>query len=138
GDFVGVVADREENAIRAASQLKLTWKPTPTLPDLNDIATALRANPSTPRVLRDTGDVDAALANAATPMPRTYVWPYHIPASIAPSCSVADYTDSGWRVWTGSQIPHNLRADLAKRLALPEARIDVIRLEAAGCYGRNG
>ncbi|MBN9014125.1 MAG: xanthine dehydrogenase family protein molybdopterin-binding subunit, partial [Rhizobiales bacterium] len=26
----------------------------------------------------------------------------------------------------------------AKLMALPEARIDVIRLEAAGCYGRNG
>ena len=138
GDFVGVVADREENAIRAAAQLRLTWKPTPTLPDLKDIATALRANPSTPRVLRDTGDVDQALASAATPMPRTYVWPYHIHGSIGPSCSVADYSDGGLRVWTGSQNPHNLRADLAKLMALPEANIDVIRLEAAGCYGRNG
>ncbi|MBN8983740.1 MAG: molybdopterin-dependent oxidoreductase, partial [Rhizobiales bacterium] len=138
GDFVGVVTDREENAIRAAAQLKVTWKPTPTLPDLKDIATALRANPSTPRVLRDTGDVDDALANAATPMPRTYVWPYHIHGSIGPSCSVADYSDGLLRVWTGSQNPHNLRADLAKLMALPETQIDVIRLEAAGCYGRNG
>src|ERR1700753_2378219 len=36
-DFVGVVAEREENAIKAASQLKITWKTTPTLPDLDDI-----------------------------------------------------------------------------------------------------
>ncbi len=137
-DFVGVVTEREENATRAAAQLKVTWKPTPTLPDLTDIATALRANPSTPRTLRDTGDVDEALAHAATPMRRTYVWPYHIHGSIGPSCSVADYTDDALRVWTGSQNPHALRADLAKLLALPESRIDVIRLEAAGCYGRNG
>ena len=46
GDFVGVVAEREENAIKAAAQLKVTWKPVPTLPDLKDIETALRANPS--------------------------------------------------------------------------------------------
>ena len=137
-DFVGVVAEREENAIRAANQLKVTWKPTPTLPDLKDIATALRANPSTPRVLRDTGDVDAALAGLATPMRRTYVWPYHIHGSIGPSCSVADYADGVLRVWTGSQNPHDLRADLAKLMGLPEQQIDVIRLEAAGCYGRNG
>src|SRR5262252_6389411 len=32
GDFVGVVAEREENAIKAAAQLKLGWKPTPPLP----------------------------------------------------------------------------------------------------------
>src|SRR5713101_9543779 len=60
GDFVGVVATREENAIKAAAQLKVTWKPTPTLPDLNDVETALRAHPSTPRTLIDKGDVDAA------------------------------------------------------------------------------
>src|ERR1700704_6437545 len=33
-DFVGVIAEREENAVKAAAQLKVTWKPTPTLPDL--------------------------------------------------------------------------------------------------------
>ena len=60
GDFVGVVAEREENAVKAAAQLKVTWKPTPTLPDLKDVETALRANPSTPRILIDKGDVDAA------------------------------------------------------------------------------
>src|SRR2546421_2541634 len=75
GDFVGVVATREENAIKAAAQLKVTWKPTPTLPDLKDIETALRANPSSPRVLLDKGNVDAAIAGAAKPMPRTYIWP---------------------------------------------------------------
>ena len=62
GDFVGVVAEREENAIKAAAQLKVSWKPTPTLPDLKDIEKALRANPSTPRTLIDKGDVDAAIA----------------------------------------------------------------------------
>ena len=51
GDFVGVVAEREENAILAAEKLKVNWKPTPTLPDLADLATALRANPSAPRTL---------------------------------------------------------------------------------------
>ncbi|HVI63974.1 MAG TPA: molybdopterin cofactor-binding domain-containing protein, partial [Bradyrhizobium sp.] len=61
GDFVGVVAEREENAVKAAAQLKLSWKPTPTLPDLKDIETALRANPSTPRTLIDKGNVDAAI-----------------------------------------------------------------------------
>ena len=29
GDFVGVVAEREENAVKAASQLSVSWKPTP-------------------------------------------------------------------------------------------------------------
>jgi nicotinate dehydrogenase subunit B len=137
GDFVGVVAEREENAVKAASQLRVSWKPTPALPDLKDIETALRANPSTPRNLLDKGDVDAAIAAAAKPMPRTYVWPYQMHGSIGPSCAVADYQDGLIRVWSGTQNPHILRTDLALLMDRPEAGIEVIRLEAAGCYGRN-
>jgi len=137
GDFVGVVAEREENAVKAAAQLKLSWKPTPTLPDLKDIETALRANPSTPRTLIDKGNVDAAIGSAARPMQRTYVWPYQMHASIGPSCAVADYGDGQIRVWSGTQNPHLLRSDLALLMERPEAEIEVIRLEAAGCYGRN-
>ncbi|MEO6781671.1 MAG: molybdopterin cofactor-binding domain-containing protein [Bradyrhizobium sp.] len=137
GDFVGVIAEREENAVKAAAQLKIAWKPTPTLPDLNDIETALRANPSQPRTLLEKGDVDTALAAAAKPMPRTYVWPYQMHGSIGPSCAVADYQEESVRVWSGTQNPHLLRADLALLLQRPDAEIEVIRMEAAGCYGRN-
>src|SRR6476620_6549051 len=137
GDFVGVIAEREETAVKAAAQLKVTWKPTPALPDLKDIETALRANPSTPRTLIDKGDVDAAIAAAAKPMHRTYVWPYQMHGSIGPSCAVADYQEGSVRVWSGTQNPHILRADLALLLQRPETEIDVIRMEAAGCYGRN-
>src|SRR6476661_4563584 len=137
GDFIGVAAEREENAIKAAAQLRVSWKKMPTLPDLEHIETALRANPSTPRTLIDKGDVDAAIAAAAKPMQRTYVWPYQMHGSIGPSCSVADYQEGAIRVWSGTQNPHILRADLALLLERPEAEIDVIRMEAAGCYGRN-
>jgi nicotinate dehydrogenase subunit B len=137
GDFVGVVAEREENAIKAGARLKVDWKPVPTLPDLGDIPTALRANPSEPRTLIDKGDVDAAIAGAAKAMPRTYVWPYQMHASIGPSCAVADYQDGAIRVWSGTQNPHILRTDLALLIERPEAEIDVVRMEAAGCYGRN-
>jgi nicotinate dehydrogenase subunit B len=137
GDFVGVVAEREENAVKAAAELTVSWKPTPTLPDLKDIATALRANPSQPRTLIDRGDVDTAVATAAKPMPRTYVWPYQMHGSIGPSCAVADYHDGQIKVWSGTQNPHLLRADLALLVDRSDAEIEVIRLEAAGCYGRN-
>jgi nicotinate dehydrogenase subunit B len=137
GDFVGVIAEREENAIKAAAQLKIQWKPTPVLPDLKELETALRANPSTPRVLIDKGDVDAAISAADRPMQRTYVWPYQMHGSIGPSCALADVRDDGVRVWSGTQNPHPLRADLAILLQRPEHEIDVIRMEAAGCYGRN-
>jgi len=137
GDFIGVVAEREENAIKAAARLKVEWKPVPTLPDLEDIETALRANPSTPRTLLDKGNVEAAIAGAAKPMARTYTWPYQMHASMGPSCAVADFNEGRIRVWSGTQNPHVLRSDLAQLVDRPENDVEIIRMEAAGCYGRN-
>src|SRR5258708_37403892 len=48
-----------------------------------------------------------------------------------------DYQEGHVRVWSGTQNPHILRADLALLLQRAETDIDVIRMEAAGCYGRN-
>ncbi len=137
GDFIGVVAEREEDAIKAAARLKVEWKPVPTLPDLDDLETALRANPSTPRTLLDKGDVEVAIAGATKPMQRTYTWPYQMHASMGPSCAVADYSEAHIRVWSGTQNPHLLRSDLAQLVERPESDVEIIRLEAAGCYGRN-
>lgn len=137
-DFVGVVALREEQAIKAAQALKITWKAwNQGLPDLSDVEQALRDNPRVQRVVLDQGSVDEALANASQRMPRTYMWPYQMHASIGPSCGVADYQPSGSRVWSGSQNPHLLRADLAWLLECAEESVEIIRMEASGCYGRN-
>ena len=140
-DFVGVVADREEQAEQAAAELKVHWRPWPGMPALDDLAQALRANPATPRKLVDEGDVDAALASAPETMQRSYVWPYQLHASIGPSCAVASWHGEAAQpaitVWTGSQNPHVLRAELSTLMALPDVAIDVIRMEASGCYGRN-
>jgi len=137
-DFVGVVALREEQAIKAAQALKITWKAwNQGLPDLNDVERAIRDNPRVQRVVLDQGNVDEALANATQRMPRTYMWPYQMHGSIGPSCGVADYQPSGSRVWSGSQNPHLLRADLAWLLECAEESIEIIRMEASGCYGRN-
>ena len=142
-DFIGVVAEREEFAELAANTLRVNWKPWAGLPDLSNIEQALRNNPATPRQLVDEGDVDQALAQAAQSMPRTYIWPYQMHASIGPSCAVAEFktdpTDPfALTVWAGTQNPHVLRADLARLTALQDTAIEIIRMEASGCYGRNG
>lgn len=138
GDFIGVAAEREEHAEAAMRALKATWRPTPKLPDLEDLATALANNPAQPRVLLDKGDVDSAIARAAKRLTRTYVWPYQMHGSIGPSCALADYAEGRLTVWSGTQNPVPMRADLALLMDLPESAVDVVRMEAAGCYGRNG
>ena len=136
-DFVGVVAEREEHAEQAMRELRVQWKAWPGLPNQDDLAQALRANPSTQRRLVEQGDVDGAIARAEQPMPRTYVWPYQMHASIGPSCAVADWHGERMTVWAGSQNPHVLRFDLARLMGVADMAIDVVRMEAAGCYGRN-
>lgn len=137
GDFIGVVAEREEQAAEAARCLKVEWKAPPPLPELKDLAQALRANPSTTRVLADQGDADAARAATALPMDRTYVWPYQMHGSIGPSCAVADVRDGQATIWSGTQNPFPLRLDISILLGIEEADIEILRFEAAGCYGRN-
>ena len=70
-------------------------------------------------------------------MPRTYVWPYQLHGSIGPSCSVADVRADGITVWSGTQNPIGLRADIARLMETSEDRVEIICMEAAGCYGRN-
>jgi nicotinate dehydrogenase subunit B len=139
-DFVGIVAEREEVVQQAVKRLDVQWKAVEGLPPLetsSEVEAALRANPATRRDLVIEGNVDAALAQAGNTLERTYVWPFQMHASIGPSCAVADYRDGALKVWSGTQNPHSLRADLALLLALDETKIEVVRMDAAGCYGRN-
>ncbi len=140
-DFIGIVAEREEHAEQAAHELKVVWKDWPGLPDLSNIENALRANPSTPRELINEGNIDEALQEGGVELSRTYIWPYQMHASIGPSCAVADWSTSEHyklSVWAGTQNPHVLRADLARLTGLSDLDIEIIRMEASGCYGRNG
>lgn len=146
-DFVGVVTEREDQAEAAMRSLAVRWKSWPGLPDVNDIENALRNNPSVPRELVNEGDATGAIDASGDGMSRTYLWPYQMHASLGPSCAVADWRKQEdqsdqdpfvLRVWAGTQNPHVLRADLARLTSLEDIAIDIVRMEASGCYGRNG
>ncbi|MBF3183248.1 xanthine dehydrogenase family protein molybdopterin-binding subunit, partial [Pseudomonas aeruginosa] len=140
GDFVGVVCEREEQAIRAARQLKVRWKDWQGLPPLEPdrLEDTLHRHPKKPRTLHDSPGLEQHLAGIARPLSATYVWPYQLHASIGPSCALAEVDAQRARVWSGTQNPHDLRNDLARLLQRETGDIEVIRMEAAGCYGRNG
>ena len=138
GDFIGIVAEREEQAAEAARVLKTEWRDTPALPDLSNTEQALRgAEKAKTRLLHEQGNLDAARADAAQVLEATYVWPYQMHASIGPSCAVADVREDSATIWAGTQNPYWLRTDISVLLGLPEEDIEIVRFEAAGCYGRN-
>src|SRR5690606_9761812 len=135
GDFVGVAAPTEAEAEAAAKVLVIEWADPPALMPLDDIDEALAAIPYRERLLNQVGD--CASNEAVVSFEHTYTWPYQMQGSIGPSCAVADYSENGTRIWSGTQNPHWLRADLSRLIGQDEGLIEIIRLEAAGCYGRN-
>jgi nicotinate dehydrogenase subunit B len=137
GNFVGVVCEREEQAIRAARELKVTWQEARTLPPMNELSDTLRKIPSDDRAPANTGDVDAVFDKATKTFKSTYQWPYQLHASMGPSCAVADVKNNEATIWSATQGAHQLRPTIAQLVGLSPANVRVVYIEAAGCYGHN-
>jgi len=138
GNFVGVVAEREEQAILAARRLKVEWHETPAWPRMEDLYTFLRAQPVSDTVLADEGNAQAALEQAAQQLQATYYQPYHAHASIGPSCAVADVREDQITLWGSTSGPHPLLGALAQLLDVPVEKVHLIHVEGAGSYGQSG
>jgi CO/xanthine dehydrogenase Mo-binding subunit len=137
GNFVGIVCEREEQAIRAAREIKVTWQEARTLPEMSELSNVLKKIPSEDRSPANSGDVEAAFGGAAKTFKATYQWPYQLHASMGPSCAVADVKSNEATIWSATQGAHQLRPTIAQLLGLSPANVRVIYVEAAGCYGHN-
>lgn len=137
--FVGVVAQNEWAAIKAAQQLRVRWSSWAGLPEQGRIWEHVRATPvSQVQVTSDRGNPAQAIQGAARRISASYDFAIHSHASMGPSCAVAQFEGGRLTVWTASQATHNLRKQLAMMLEMPIEQIRCIYLEGAGCYGRNG
>jgi CO/xanthine dehydrogenase Mo-binding subunit len=138
GDFLGVVAPREDDAIRAARSLKPMWSAAETLPPMDELHKTLIGIPATDRVVTDSGDVPGSIARAAKTVKAQYTWPFQMHASIGASCAVADVTPNSATIWSSTQGAHTLKSAIAQLLAMPPEGVHVIWTEGSGCYGHNG
>ena len=137
GNLVAVVADREWDAIKGAGALEVTWSSWSKLPTSDAVYSALRALPAQDRVQLSRGDVPGALAAAAQTVSATYQTPFENHGMIGPSCAVADVrADGSVTVWSATQYPQGLQKNVATLLGISPERVQVMRFEGAGCYGR--
>jgi nicotinate dehydrogenase subunit B len=136
GSFLGVVAEREEQAINAQTALRKSakWTLGPELPDPAKIYEVLMALPSEATVI---SDKQAPVPDGAKILTATYHRPYLSHGSIGPSCAVAEFVDGKMTVWTHSQGVFPLRGNLAMGLKLPLDQVRCIHMEGSGCYGHN-
>ena len=81
---------------------------------------------------------EAETPPAAHRLERSFHRPYLAHASIGPSCAVARWQGDAVEVFSHTQGPYNLRADIAKTLRCPAEKVVVRHMEGAGCYGHNG
>jgi len=137
-NFVGVVCEREEQAINAAKALKVTWNDPGGVPNYDALFAYMEGEVGTARLLVADGDVDKALAGAAKVVEAAYYYPYQLHASMGPSCAVADVQGDEITVYSPTQGVYPLRSAIARMVGIPDRNVHMIYREGAGCYGLNG
>jgi CO/xanthine dehydrogenase Mo-binding subunit len=140
-DAVAVFAEREEQAIKAAAELRVTWSKPAAAPFSTHESVYSHIRQAKPRFDRFSGvvgNVDAALGKAAKVVEAEYLWPFQSHASMAPAVATADYrSDDTVTIWSGTQKSHQVQIGVAELLGIPEANVRVIWVQGAGSYGRN-
>jgi CO/xanthine dehydrogenase Mo-binding subunit len=137
GDFVGVVAEREWDAVKAARALKVTWQESPTLPGNAGLYDAMRAAKTTDTTVVDDGDIAKGFAGAVHTAAATYHLPYQAHMPFGPNCAIADVGPNGALVMSSTQDIYNSRAGLAPVLGLPEDQVRVQYYEGSGTFGHS-
>jgi CO/xanthine dehydrogenase Mo-binding subunit len=137
GDFVGVVAEREWDAVRAARDLRVTWQETAALPGNADLHDRMRATKTNDTVIASIGDPDKAFATAAHVASATFKCPYQAHAPFGPNCALADVGPGGALVMSSTQDIYNSRDMLAAVLGLPVGKVRVQYYEGSGTFGHS-
>ena len=138
-DFLGVVAEKEWDAIRAADKLKVEWSnATPSFPETAAIYDHIRKAAVRKRDEgKPVGNIDEAIRSAARVVEAEYEWPFQSHASMGPACALVEIKDGQATCWTGSQKSHFVRDGVADMLGLPPDKVRAIWVPGPGAYGRN-
>jgi nicotinate dehydrogenase subunit B len=135
GDFVGVVAEREWDAVKAARALKVTWQQSTALPA--DVFEYMRKAKTADTVIADWGDAAKAFAQAAHVASASYRCPYQSHAPFGPNCALADVGPNDALVISSTQDVYNSREMLAAALELPIEKVRVQYVEGSGTFGHS-
>lgn len=136
GDFVGVVAEQEWDAVKAAAELKVTWAETPALP-AGDLYERMRAEKTHDTTVASRGDVAAGFAKAVHVAGSAYRCPYQSHAPFAPNCAVADVTPDSALVMSSTQDVYSARKFLAVVLGMKLQQVRTQYHEGSGTFGRS-
>jgi xanthine dehydrogenase YagR molybdenum-binding subunit len=139
GQFVAaVVAETLEIARQAASLVMVRYEEQPHDVELHadrtDLYKPAQVNPSY-ETDTESGDVEAALAQAAVSLDHAYTTPAYHNNPLEPHATVAAWSDDGVTLYDANQGAHRIRDDVAKAFGLPLERVRVISPYVGGAFG---
>ena len=141
GNFVGVAAPDELTATRALKAIGAEWEAAEGQPSGRDIFDYFKKNPAEVRgyggpSAHRVGSVAEGLAAAQHTLEARYTAAYIAHAPLEPRAAVAQWSPEGrLSVWTGTQRPFGVRAELAEALGLSEDNIRVLVPDTGSGYG---
>src|SRR6266566_4655667 len=139
GNYVAVVCEREEQAIRASRELKVNWqKPaTASFPASEDLYKYMRnATPTSSARPNVVGNPDAALAGAAKVLEAEYDFPFQGHTAFSPAHAMADPSNGQMTIYSNDMKSYGLRTGVADFLGMPRDKVRVVWMEGPQGYGR--
>jgi isoquinoline 1-oxidoreductase beta subunit len=135
---IAVVADNTWRAFQAAQAVECDWGPSPYIGNTDEqfdaVANSMTEDHQDSR-FKDEGDVTAALDGAKV-IEAEYRIPYLAHAPLEPMSVVVKMTDTRLDIWTGTQIPRFVQANMAKLTGLDADNIHVHVIMSGGSFGR--
>ena len=151
GNYVAVVCEREEQAIRAARQLKTTWNKPATAPfpsseglfdymrtapvaapsGPGDAETRNAAPPTTPA-----GNPDDVFAGAAKRIEAEYQIPFQGHTAFGGAHATADPSNGQMTVYSNDMKSYGMRRGVATFLGMPQEQVRVIWMHGPQGFGR--
>jgi isoquinoline 1-oxidoreductase len=138
--LVGVVAIDQAGAREALSDLEVAWD-MPNAPSEGELETYLRAHVGQATdswggaTLEVLGDPVAAFEGAAVRVSATYTAAYIAHVPLEPRVAIARWDDGRVTIWTGTQTPFAVRAQVAASCDLGEEDVRVIVAPTGGAFG---
>ena len=151
GNYVAVVCEREEQAIRAARQLKTTWNKPATAPfpssdglfdymrtapvaapsGPGDAETRNAAPPTTPA-----GNPEDVFASAAKRIEAEYQIPFQGHTAFGGAHATADPSNGQMTVYSNDMKSYGMRRGVATFLGMPQEQVRVIWMHGPQGFGR--
>jgi len=135
GDFVGLAADRLDQANAALATIQATWNELSSPETQDTIYDLLKRTPDHGKVTA-AGDIGAGLARITKPLQITVRAPYVAHLSIEPESALAQPNGDQLQVWSSTQAPFGLQDAIAGALKRSPDSITVHTVMSGGAFGR--